>query len=167
MVGLAIADLRAHRTSVFTISLSSITNRSDVRKVVMPVMTTRIHKSSDGWLLFKQTLPCSLNMAAVHVRCSGRQDDSTGRMSDAGSGKMGSIILLVAPDLIFPDPVTMFCSSVRGKRQLRDSCYDGISTQQFGHARFPWSSVSVTSVVLLHEGRRKMKSSAASQATKK
>lgn len=130
-------------------------------------MTTRIYKSSNRWLLFKQTHPCSLNMAAVHVRRAGRQDDSTGRTGDAGSGKMGSIILLEAPDLIFADPVAAFRSSVHGKRQLHDSRYDGISAQQFGHARFPQSSISVTNVVLLHEGRRKMITSSASQAMKK
>lgn len=36
------------------------------------------------------------------------KDDSMGRTSDAGLGKMGSIILLVAPDLIFMDPVAVF-----------------------------------------------------------
>lgn len=95
------------------------------------------------------------------------QDDSTGRTSDAGLGKMGSIILLVAPDLIFTDPVAVFCISVHGKRQLRDSCYDGISMQQFGHTRFPWSSISVTSVVLLHEAGRSMITSSAKQMTEK
>lgn len=85
---------------MLVISPSSIPNRSHVRKAVRPVMTTPIYKSSDRWLLFKQTQPCCLNMAAVHVRRSGRQDDSTGRTTDAGLGKMGSIILLVAPDRI-------------------------------------------------------------------
>lgn len=139
----------------------------NIRKAARPVTTTRIYKSSNRWLLFKQTQPCCLNMAAVHVSRSGRQDDSSSRTGDAGLGKMGSFILLVAPDLIFTDPVAAFCISVHGKRQLRDSCYDGISIQPFGHTRFPWSSVSVTSAVLLHEGRRSMITSSASQGKKK
>lgn len=101
------------------------------------------------------------------MRRSGRQDDSTGRTSDAGLGKMGSIILLVAADLISTDPVAVFCIAVHGKRQLRDSWDDGISTQRFGHTRFPRSSISVTGVVLLHKGRRSMITSSASKAIKK
>lgn len=76
-------------------------NRRDVRKFI----TTQIYISSNRWLLFKQTQPCCPNATvALHVRRRGWQDDSTGRTSDAGLGKMGSIILLVAVDLIFADP---------------------------------------------------------------
>lgn len=149
---------------MLVISPSSIPSRSHVR----PVMTTPIYKSSDRWLLFKQTQPCCLNMAAVPVRRSGRQDDSTGRTTDAGLGKMGSIILLLAPDRISTDPVrAAFCISVLGKRQLCASCYDGISIRPFVPTRFPWSSIAITIVVLLHEGRRSVITSSASQGTKK
>lgn len=102
-------------------------NRRDVRKFI----TIQIYISPNRWLLFKQTQPCCLNTTvALHVRRRGWQDDSTGRTSDAGLGKMGSIIPLVALDLIFADPfagsITWFsqcwsfpCSSLEHKHQKR------------------------------------------------
>lgn len=59
-------------------------NQRDVRKLI----TAQIYISANRWLLFKQTQPCCLN-TMLHVRRSGRQDDSAGQDKRCRVGKDG------------------------------------------------------------------------------